>query len=388
MARARGLTLRIGIDAHIVGAGKGGVERFLREVCALLPVLGPGHRYIVFCSAAALAAGEFGIPLPHVELVALPFSNPLIERALVLPWLARRHRLDVLLVQRLAPWAMGGCRVVLTVHDITPIKFPRQYRGLTNALVRLLTASSVRRSAHVLTPCLTIAREVAAHCGEAPGKFSAYFNGVDAALFRPLRDRAEGVAIIERLGLRTPYVLTSGALEPRKNIETMIRMLPRIPMALCAELVVAGGSRDPGYAAELSALAAMPAHAGRVRFLGYVSDRDLADLYRAAAAFLSASRDEGFNMPVLEAMASGIPTVCSDIDVHRELFAGVSAFFPADDPGALAEAVSGVLSDIASTREAALKGLARARQLNWTAAVGRVGMSLWSNPGQGVAGEN
>lgn len=371
------MTLRIGIDAHIVGAGKGGVERFLREVCTTLPRVGPRHHYIVFCSAAALAAGEFG-PLAHnVELVALPFSNPLIERALVLPWLARKHRLDVLLVQRLAPWAMGGCRVVVTVHDITPIKFPRQYRGLTNALVRLLTASSVRRSTHVLTPCLTIAREVAAHCGEPAGKFSAYYNGVDAAVFRPLRDRAEGIAIIQRLGLRSPYVLTSGALERRKNVETMIRMLARIPVALCAELVVVGGTRDAGYAAELTALAADPAHAGRVRFMGFVADADLADLYRAAAAFISASRDEGFNMPVLEAMASGTPTVCSDIDVHRELFEGATAFFPADDPEALAQAVADVLSSVTVQRERVANGLERARRFNWTAAVERVGASLW-----------
>jgi glycosyltransferase involved in cell wall biosynthesis len=370
------LNLRIGIDAHIVGAGKGGVERFLREVCARLPQLEPEHHYVVFCSAAALAAGAFGRPPPQVELVALPFSNPLIERALVLPWLARRHRLDVLLVQRLAPWAMGRCRVVLTVHDITPIKFPGQYRGLTNVLVRMLTASSVRRSDHVLTPCRTIAREVATHCGAPLTKFSAFYNGVDTTIFRPLRDPTECIAIIQRLGLKSPYVLTSGALERRKNVETMIRMLVRVPVALCAQLVVAGGTRDSGYATLLAALAADEALAGRVRFLGFVADADLADLYRASAAFISASRDEGFNLPVLEAMASAVPTVCSDIDVHRELFEGATAFFPADDDVALAERLSSVLEDAMLARQLVEAGLSRAAHFNWNAAARHVGAAL------------
>jgi glycosyltransferase involved in cell wall biosynthesis len=378
MARIRALKLRIGIDAHIVGAGKGGVERFLREVCARLPELEPEHHYVVFCSAAALAGGAFGRPPPHVELVALPFSNPLIERALVLPWLARRHRLDVLLVQRLAPWTMGRCRVVVTVHDITPLKFPRQYRGLTNALVRMLTPSSVRRSDRVLTPCRTIAREVATHCGAPLTKFSAYYNGVDAAMFHPLRDPASAIAVIERLGLKAPYVLTSGALERRKNLETMIRMLARIPVTLCAELVVVGGTRDSKYAAELTTLAADEALAGRVRFLGFVADADLADLYRASAVFISASRDEGFNMPVLEAMASGVPTVCSDIEVHRELFEGATSFFPADDDAALAQRVCGVLENVPAGAQLVEQGLARARQFTWSAAARRVGAVLSS----------
>jgi glycosyltransferase involved in cell wall biosynthesis len=368
--------VKIGIDAHIVGAGKGGVERFLREVCTRLPALEAVHHFVIFCSGPALASGEFE-PVPaNVDLVALPFSNPLIERAMVLPWLARRHRLDVLLVQRLAPWMMGRCRIALTVHDITPIKFPTQYRGLTNTLVRSLTASSVRRSRRVLSPCLTIAREVAAYSGEPKGKFDAYYNGVDADIFRPLRQPQERASILARLGLKAPYVLTSGALERRKNVETMIRMLPRVPRELCEQLVIVGGTRDAAYAAELEALAADPRYATRVRFMGFVADADLADLYRAAAGFISASRDEGFNMPVLEAMASAVPTLCSDIEVHRELFTGAAVFFPADDADHLADQVSRMLASDAERRQLAEDGLQRARRYNWTAAVERVGRSL------------
>lgn len=370
--------LRIGIDAHIVGAGKGGVERFLREICLRLPRLLAQHRYVVFCNAAAIENDVFAAADPQVQLVALPFANPLIERALVLPWLARRHSLDALLVQRIAPWAMGQCRIVTTIHDITPIKFAPQYRGLTNALIRRLTAPSARRSAVVLTPTEVIGREVAALSGAPASRFKAYYNGVDTGMFRPSTNHDEPGAVLSSFALGAPFVFTSGALERRKNVETMIRAVRRLPVELCRHLVISGATRDARYACELQALASdcdsdVP---GRIRFLGFVNDDDLTCLYRTAAAFISASRDEGFNMPVLEAMASGVPTLASDIAVHRELFEGATVFFPPDDDEALAAALHRVLTQCVERDELVAAGRERAGRYSWEAAARRVGEGL------------
>ena len=123
-------------------------------------------------------------------------------------------------------------------------------------------------------------------------------------------------------------------------------------------------------------MAKEPGLEGRVRLMGFVGDADLVDLYRAAAAFVSASRDEGFNMPVLEAMASAVPTLCSDIPVHRELFEGAAAFFPADDEVALAGQLCQVLTDTSLRRQLVQSGLARAQHFSWNAAVQRVGAAL------------
>jgi glycosyltransferase involved in cell wall biosynthesis len=369
---------RIGIDAHIVGAGKGGVERFLREMCLRLPVLFPQHRFILFCNAQAIADGTMARGR-NVELVPLPFSNPLIERALVLPWLTRRHRLDLLFVQRVAPWAMGRCRVALAVHDLTPIKFPAQYRGLTNALIRLTTASSVRRSQVVLTPARAVSREVAALSGEPPEKFHAYYNGVDGTRFHAARDGDEGDAgasTLRQLGLVAPFVFTSGALERRKNVETMMRAMRHVPVELCAQLVVAGGVRDAVYAAELRRIAREEGLEQRVCMVGFVGENELAALYRSAALFVSASRDEGFNMPVLEAMASGVATVCSDIAVHRELFERATRFFPADDAVALGERLSSLLRDPSLRGELIEAGERCTRRFTWDAAARRVGAAF------------
>ncbi len=371
--------LRIGIDAHIVGAGKGGVERFLRELCIQLPRIAPQHRYSLFVNRRILGTAL----LPEhasVEYVPLPFANPLIERALVLPWLARRHHLDVLLVQRLAPWAMGRCRIALTVHDITPVKYPGQYTGLANRLVRLLTGDSVRRADQVLTPTKTVAREIAERYAVSPSRFTPYYNGVDTQVFSPREQPGRRAELLARHDILPPYLFSPGAMEPRKNYETLYRAMALIPKHCATQLVIAGGCRDADYASMLHALAEETGLRGRIRHLGFVPEADLVDLYRHAAAMVSASRDEGFDMPILEAMACGIPVVCSDIAVHRELFEGSVLFFPADSEQAVADCLMRLDRQPELRAQLIGSGLDLARHLTWQAAARRVLAGLEGKP--------
>src|SRR6185436_13843438 len=114
----------------------------------------------------------------------LPVSNPLLGRSVLLPWLVRRHALDVLLVQRLAPPFCGGCKLVVTVHDLTPLRYPKEYRGLTHTLVRWLTKGSVARAHLVFTPTRAVADDVARAFGKPSAAIVPFYNGVDTRVFR------------------------------------------------------------------------------------------------------------------------------------------------------------------------------------------------------------
>lgn len=118
--------MKIGIDAHVLGKKLGGVERFVAELVKALPSLTPEHQYVIFVTKSAYKTMQYQ-STRQVRFVPLAFSNPLLERLILLPWLVWRHRLDALLVQRLAPWFCGDCKLIVTIHDLTPIKFKEAY---------------------------------------------------------------------------------------------------------------------------------------------------------------------------------------------------------------------------------------------------------------------
>lgn len=356
--------MRIGIDAHVLGKGIGGVERFLAHLVALLPAELEDHQLVVFVDAKA----SLRVTLPqadNLEIVPLLVSNPLVERSILLPWLVRRHRLDILLVQRLAPWFCGRCQLVVTVHDLTPLKYPQAYRGLTNALIRLLTGDSVRRAKLVFTPTQVIADEVAQFFNQPAEKIVPFYNGVDTQVFFP-----------KLLTSSSPYIFTSGAIEARKNIETLLRARALLGSNFPWHVWIAGGIRDAHYRSVLESLVHELGLADQVQWLGFVNEAQLVELYQGAKAFVTASRDEGFNIPPLEAMACDIPVLCSDIPVHRELFDGAAIFFPSESPEALAAALLHLHDDAVLNEYLRKQAHVCVDRLSWPAMARRVAAAL------------
>lgn len=356
--------MRIGIDAHVLGKGAGGVERFLANLVALLPEVLEEHQLIVFVDAVA----SRGLSFPNaanLEIVPMRVSNPLFERSILQPWLVRRHRLDVLLVQRLLPWFCGRCRLVLTVHDLTPIKYPQAYRGVTNMLIRWLTGDSVRRARLIFTPTQAIAEEIAQRLNVPSGKIVPFYNGVDVRVFHPRSD-----------GNVSPYIFTSGAIEARRNIETLLRARALLGSSLPWQILIAGNVRDTQYYADLLSLVDELGLTEQVRWLGFVDEKRLVELYQGARVFVTASRDEGFNIPPLEAMACDIPVICSDIQVHRELFNGAVLFFSPESAQGLADELLRLERDVALNEQ--LRKCARkcVGNLSWSATAHRIGASL------------
>lgn len=361
--------MRIGIDAHVLGKGSGGVERFLSWLVELLPTCLPQHQFVVFINRQA--AGK--VPLPqhaNVEYVTLASANPLIERSLLLPWLVRRHRLDQLLIQRLAPWLCGRCQLITTVHDITPLKFPAAYPGLSNTLVRLFTGNSVRRSALVLTPTRVIADEVSQWFALPPARVVPFYNGVDTQAFCPPADTQA----------RQPYIFISGAIEKRKNLETLLRARAALGPAFPWRVRIAGGVRNGAYRQELEQLVQQLGLQQQVDWLGFVSEDELIRLYQQASVFVTTSRDEGFNIPPLEAMACGTPVLCSDIAVHRELFAEGAQLFATEDDRALAQLLQQLADDARLRAEWSARGRQCAQHYSWSAMADRVARALQDIP--------
>jgi glycosyltransferase involved in cell wall biosynthesis len=199
-----------------------------------------------------------------------------------------------------------------------------------------------------------------------PSSVVAVASGVDERL---LVAASRGPAdddrrVRERLALSTPYVLYVGRLTTRKNLARLIRAFStaRLPDH---RLVVAGA--PSGLSEDLAAVARDAGAAGRVVFLGRVEDADLPALYRNASAFAYVSLDEGFGVPPLEAMAFGIPVVCSDIAPLRETAAGGGALLVSPfDEAAMAAALTRAVADEDLRAYARLVGPSHAQRYQWS----------------------
>jgi glycosyltransferase involved in cell wall biosynthesis len=188
--------------------------------------------------------------------------------------------------------------------------------------------------------------------------------GATKALAAPPPDSADRAA---RLRLpSTGFLLSLATLEPRKGLDVLLAALAD-PAAPDLPLLVVG---QPGWGGvdPLARAAGLGLADGRVRTLGRLPDADLATVLHRAAAVVVPSRAEGFGLPVLEAMAAGVPVVSSDAPALVEVGDGATVVVPRDDPAGLAEALRAVVDDVALRADLVAKGRAIAAEFTWSGA--------------------
>jgi alpha-1,3-rhamnosyl/mannosyltransferase len=245
--------------------------------------------------------------------------------------------------------------VVVTVNDVMTFDRPEWFTKANVIQQRLVLRAVLRNAARVIVPSRFSADRVADVAGIPAERIAVIPYGVDAR-FSPGEPDA---AALRRLGVERPYVLTVGALQPRKNIEGVLTAFERLTTP--HRLVVAGGRGwgDEGLVRRAEALGP------RAVLTGHVEDDELVALYRGADAFVFPSRYEGFGFPPLEAMACGTAVVASDRTSVPEVVGDAALTVSPDDPAAVAAALERVLGDPAERERLRANGLERAREFSW-----------------------
>jgi glycosyltransferase involved in cell wall biosynthesis len=253
---------------------------------------------------------------------------------------------------------------VVTLHDVLFLSHPQFFTPLFRLRSRLLMQRSARRARHVFTVSDWSRREILARWALDETRVSVVRNAVDHGRFRPADDDASH-AIVRAHGLEPGgYLLTVGRLEPRKNHAGLLRAYARLGPDAPPLAVV--GQRHFGYARAL-ALVDELGLGGRVRFLEQVEDEALPALYRHARVFVFPSWAEGFGLPPLAAMASGVPVIVARGSALSEVTEGAGLLVDPGDPAAIAAALARVLADPALAADLARRGRARALEFDWRA---------------------
>ena len=255
---------------------------------------------------------------------------------------------------------------VVTIADISFLKFPDFMPADRRSWLRREIPRTLERARAVITLSEHIRREVLnAWPSTDPARVRVTYAGVDPRFDATPTDSESVAELLARHQLPPRFVLFLGTLEPRKNIQGLVRAFALLPPALqeSCPLVLGGmrGWREEHFSASLDTLR----NRGVLFETGYLAHEDVPLLMKAAAVFCFPSFDEGFGLPPLEAAACGTPVVSSDRGALPEVMGDAAVYVDPDSPESIAAGLARVLEDTSLQRQLAATGPRRAALFTW-----------------------
>lgn len=353
---------RVGFDVSSLAAPRTGIGRYAYELLDALWRVGG--------EAAPVAVGNCELPAGSLPASAGAAAVPgpgLGSRGAwtfgLLPWWLPRHRFALFHGPSYYAPVSGRVPTVVTIHDLSVLAVPETHPPGRVLRARAALRLVARHAAAIIVPSAFTAGEVRRRLGIADERLHVVAEGVAGTFLAPSPPGA-GQLLVARLGLEPGFLLAVGTVEPRKRLGLAIEAIARLSATgEGPQLVVAG---RPGPDLEpLRARIRVLGLGDRVRFLGHVPDGELRALMDAAGALVYPSGYEGFGLPVVEAMAAGLPVIAAPGGAVEEVAAGAALLVDPVDTDALALAMHRVRADGALAAWLREAGRARAGAFSW-----------------------
>ncbi|HLW23740.1 MAG TPA: glycosyltransferase family 1 protein [Steroidobacteraceae bacterium] len=339
----------------------GGVKVYTRRLLPLLFGHGSEHEYLLIYQNPRLV-GTYA-QYPNVEEVAARLPGTVPWDQIAVPWIARRHRVDLIFNPKFTVPFLTRAKTVFVLHGsewfVIPEHFKRHDRLYFNFFVPLYC----RAADAFIAVSHAVKADVVRCVGVDPGKVYPIHNGFDPQLFQPVRDPGRLAAVRARYRLPERFILWAGQIESRKNVARMLEAFALVQGEIPHTLVMAG-ERRWNTRAELAGIERLGL-TQRILFPGWIEHGDLAAVYSLADLFLFPSLYEGFGIPLIEAMACGCPIVTANTCAPPEVVAGAGVLV---DPASVADIAAGIRRGLADERlraELIARGLERAKDFSW-----------------------
>ena len=367
------MSLRVAIDARpAVSPGKTGVGYYTWHLIHDLPRVDPGTTYLAWYLYARRLQGRplffRGVRERNFVERWTPFPSRWwwrLEEGYALPRVEWFASFDVLWATNFIPPPTRARLVVVTVHDLAYRLYPETAPHTTRRWLGRMD-ESIRQATGIVVPSESTKRDLVDLYPVDPERVTVAHLGVDFERYRGISE-ARVEAVRERFGLRGPYFLFVGGIEPRKNLARLVEAFAVLPEDV--SLAIAGGSvhwNPEGRKALRAALDALaPDVRRRVILTGYVTDEEKVALLHGALALAYPSRYEGFGLPVAEALACGTPVLTSNVSSLPEVTGDTAVLVDPDEPDAIAEGMRRLLEDQALREQLARAGPERAALFTW-----------------------
>ena len=360
--------LRVLIDLTQVPVGRMGVGSYAENLLAQLAHASQQISLVVVLQSddAALRAA---VPARAVAIVVPArifrnFAARLLLEQLYLPWLARTHQADVIhSLHYSLPLVPCRARRLVTMHDMTAFLLPTMHTRAKRAYMRFFIHQAVRRADHMIFVSASTLQDCRNWFRRPLHNATVVHHGKSEA-FHPRADAAEQRHVAFRYLLPEKYLLYLGTLEPRKNVPMLLRAFAELHAHHPEARLVVAGKKGWHFEEIFRTLRALRLEAF-VTFPGYIEEADKPALMRGACIFVYPSLHEGFGVPVLEAMACGVPTIAGNRTSVPEI-AGEGALLI--DPGSqqqLTAALEQLYTTASARASLAARGLEQAAKFSW-----------------------
>jgi glycosyltransferase involved in cell wall biosynthesis len=345
--------IRIGINAlYLIPGGVGGTEIYLRELLAALAELDHTNEYLVFTNLETqsdLVPKQANFHWKPQALHASFRPARILWEQIVLPVEAARYRLDVLFNPGFTAPIFSPCRQVTVFHDLQHKRHPEYFRWFDLPFWRFLLWAAAHRSDRLIAVSEATRADLLKFYRLPQERVAVVHHGVEPALTRLDRSHTDS------------YLLCVSTLHPHKNLPRLIRAYGRKRRDF--RLILAG--MRGFHAGAIERQIAEMGLQDSVQITGWVPREKLYSLYERAQAFVYPSTFEGFGMPVLEAMAAGIPVACSDIPPLREVAGDAALYFDPLNEDSIAAAIESIMTGTQLQERLRKAGRERARPFTW-----------------------
>lgn len=339
--------MRIGLDVQSTLGRKTGIGLYTANLLRALRQVAPQHLYV---------------ELSWGRTEEMRTDRRLRWQQFELPRRARAAAVDILHVTGFDAPRWKPCPVVLTVHDLVGFIFPVNFPPVSRFYWSRWLPSTIGWADRIIADSEQTQRDLERLLGIPAERIEVIYPGVSET-FQPVQDQVALEKVRHKYGLPHPIILYLGTLEPRKGLDTLIDAYGSLAKDLQHDLVIAG--KRGWYTEPLFRQVEALGLGRRVHFTDYVADEDLPGLYNLAHLFVYPSRYEGFGLPALEAMACGLPVVCTDVASLPEVVGDAALLVPPDDVKVLVAAMRRVLDDSLLRADMRARGLKRASRYTW-----------------------
>jgi len=338
-----------------------GISRLIQGTLRGLQAIDQDNNYTVFVGAQPIPADFFFNKLWTVAPSRLAASNRparILWEQTALPLAVYRRRADLLHAMAFVGPVSCPCPLVATVYDMTFVLFPEAFNRFNRSYLTTMTRATVQRAQRVIAISQSTKNDVVRLMGVPAERVDVVYPGLEPGFAPP-----SAVSIEEfrrRHGLPDRFVLFVGTLEPRKNVTNLVRAYASLrKMGAMSHALVLAGSKGWRYESIFAAIE----QSGVSQYVimpGYVARADLPLWYGAADLLVYPSLYEGFGLPVLEAMACGLPVITSNVSSLPEVAGDAGRLVHPEDVDGLADAMLRVVTDRDLHTDMARRGLARA----------------------------
>jgi glycosyltransferase involved in cell wall biosynthesis len=357
--------MRVAVYAKVLSESEPtGIGVYVRNILRALVRLAPADEFVLYSNSPLRQT----IDAPNVTVRILRF--PRLWSYVRFPWEFIGDRYDVLFTPKEQVPPVFRPPTVLVVFDLMGLLFPDRISLAGKLHFHQAVHYAIPRAEAIIAISEATKRSVVEHCGVDSERITVTPLGYDRELYQPCTDERQLAAVRARYRIDGPYLLnTSSVIWYRKNLQRVLQAFARLVAVRRAESprLVITGKRGEAYA-DILALRRELGLEREVILTGYIPAADMPILLSGAQALVFPSLDEGFGLPLVEAMACGCPVVTSNVSAMPEVVGGAGVLVDPLDVGALHAAMDELFGHAARGAELRQRGLARAELFSWDAA--------------------